>query len=524
MIEACLIHNESDPSISPEIRDDAGFNSWIERIAKKNHEKNAGYIYTIETWFGEYKKQQEKIQVISDLLRAEAVSLSLFKDFKNPEQIILAKQKMLEKLEWDLIVNTQAAEKKISNILEVKQRVEQNEAHVAKLEKEKTEIVRSLQNKEVKISGELVFNILHGQNAELVKIHDFERFLIDMAQNYEFYHGPLKEKEDMGDMRRMFVLHDKTRKGTYDGNHIKKIGLWGRLTGKLARYRKTGTENYDDLKAFETTIRALEAAEVIPTHTSNKDLAKHNMDNLILLVKKAEDAIANHIPLEDFLHSQGGTEKDRESFLALYNTYIKNKGRNSSMQKLARESDQQGTVVSSINTHLEQAQQRNEELRQEAFETIRGDAGEFDEFAEDVKNEFILDEMNSIIQTLRENKKGDNIEKLNLIAKKLESIQTTGLSDDITLTHRRASLELSQAYIRIVSKKPEGVLAPNNMAYYKKIFESSEQEIPKAKKKEYVVAILQTLKDVLPKKTKTLEKLEIERFIKHFEAIEKTLA
>jgi hypothetical protein len=97
-------------------------------------------------------------------------------------------------------------------------------------------------------------------------------------------------------------------------------------------------------------------------------------------------------------------------------------------------------------------------------------------------------------------------------------------SDEIHALHKRISLELAQAYVRAVANRKESSLAPNMMSNYKLIFETPDSEIPKAKKKEYVAAILKLLEETLPTKTRGLERFEISGFITHFKGIEKTLA
>lgn len=520
------ILNESDETvhIDTEIRDDNEFNIWIGKMAKNIHKKDFHHKETLEGWYTVYTEQKESIRRIKDLTKDKKVSDMFFAEFTTPELKAFAEKRMFDELEWDLFVNKKEVGDRIIKIEQIKKSCEQKVDQIKKLEEEKIAIENSLKNKDLRISGDLVFNILHGQGAEKEKVSDFVQFLEDMSNNYTYYLGSFKNINKPGTTREMFRLYEQTRKNTQNnnGHQSRKINFWNRLVGRARRWRDDKYPNYEDMRAFEYTIEKMQDLGIVPTNEYQVEEIHNNMIKLEAFTKKAEEAITKPgVTLEDFLQTQDDENESKKMFVAMFETYINNRGRHSSFQKQARESDKKDVAFTSINNRIDQA--KTEIVHEDSRLKTHIQDENFDSFVNETKEDFLLSELNSAITELRGNK-NMNIKTLDSIAKKLKETEEGVSSDEAILTQRRVSLELAQAYTRIVSNRKESVLAPKSMEYYRLILQSSEIEIPKTEKKKYIEEILKLLKEELPKKQKILEKLEIEKFIKYFEEAQKTLS
>ncbi len=510
------------------IKSDVGFSDWIERVAARN-EATQGQQYIardLASWHTEYLKQKETIGTLETILKGTSIFDREFEKFTTPEEKKFAKEKLLKDLEWDMVVFPRETERAIQSILESKTKTEKQAEQIKQLEKQKNTIERALADTGMRIEGDVTFDIIHGENSEKKKVWALEDFLADMDNNYKYYHGPVDGTDSPRDIRRMFRLYTEAKRDKLDGGN-KKIGLLARTFGKIKRYWKKDIVDYGDSNAFEANIKLLQAEKLVPTETTSVEEANQNMMHMRHIIRTVQSSMndAHQLSLDEALETIPGGEPMKEKFRKILAFYIKNRGTHSSLQLQARKgtesTEHMANFDAKIRTEKSKLQQQEIDTASALIERYQNPLS----FEMDVKNEFTLYRLQTLSNDLKKPiKDRDAAQSLNRISKDLESIVVdNGMSDEIHSLHKRVSLELAQAYVRIVAKRKEVTLAPETMRNYKLIFESSDEDIPKVVKQQYATTIIKLLKDSLKQKTKALEKLEISRFISYFENIEKTL-
>ncbi len=526
MLETIIDTNTETLHISEEIKNDAGFNAWLERIARKNHkqkEKGLSSVAqeTIEDWHERYTNRKEYISQVAELLKGKGAFESVFASFTTDEEKAFAKKEYIEKLEWELLIDGAAAIKKIENIQKAHEACLAQEAQIKKLQKNKQEIEQSLQNTTMRIRGDLAFDILHGPNSESEKVHDLTDFLEDISLNYKFYHGPIQGSEvddytKNKSMRNMFVLYEKSRKGTEDGHYHKEINWLGKIWNKV-RPKATTHENYYDLNAFENTIRTLEELKLVPTQNTTEKEAKENMNILTTGLRSLQYKISVERKDLESAAKELFTEEKRSVFLKIYTTYIQNKGFHSSMQEKARASGNKERAFEGIDQSITKSKSDYTETIRNTEDALKGDNYEFQEFIRDTQQEFALDQLTKIGEELRRNKK--DIKKLQVISARIHSINIHNPSEEVELAHRRVSLELSQACVSLAGNSKELLLAPNAIAHYEHVFQAENSDIDKATKKKYADEAIQLLQKTLEATgaANIAKQIELKRFIKYFE-------
>lgn len=513
---------------SAEIETDEKFIGWLERVAKRVYTSGRRVERTLTHWHNLYKENTEILAPLQALILDETQATNLFKGVPETERQSV-REAFVTKLEWDLVINQDVTARKIRDLQILIVNTQKNAEHISKQQKELRESVEKLTKSNESISGEIAFDLVYGKDADRIKLEQFEAFLDTMDKNYLRYRG--NTHEESSDTKKFMASKEAFDRYALDNEKTERLKeIDGqeetfiptkRVKKMLSKLRyafksKNDAYNHNDFQVFNRNIKEFEAAELVPTKDTPKEIASYNMVLMRNLLNEAK-AECEKGNLKQWLgeldgHEFGGGER----FKKLFTEYIKNQGNHSSLQRQARASDSRAEVIENKETLIQEGDSRIDQEYQDITRSLYNLAGaDFESFQQEIQQDLAIDTLRKIETQLTNNRA--SLDTLTHASKTLESVDIYALTTEAKRVYQRVVLGLTQAYESVIKQKPETAFIPNSAKVYETILSAPEREISKAKKQTYLNALIQTLKTKRDTEKNTLVRVRISKLIKTFE-------
>ncbi|MES2985905.1 MAG: hypothetical protein V4686_02130 [Patescibacteria group bacterium] len=487
-------------SVPDSIKKDVEFNSWIERMADKEYE---GSAKKLEAWYDIFTEQKVKIDTIKNILEDSSVSEKLFKNFSTKEDKEFAKKRQVEEFEFALLTDPEE-ERKIDEIIKTYTLTRGIKGQIGHLEASAKSLLNTAATSG-KHSAEVVFDIIHGPQAEVKKIDDLADFLTDMSLNYEHYSGSIKNDETRDGMSNMFALYNKTRKNPED--HIGKLKPRQKFWAKFRDFfAPKGIADYDDSMTFRGKILALRNAGLVETARVSKDTAADNMFRLKNFISNLQNEVRNGKKVQEAA-AESTDEKGKELFQKIYSQYIESVADNSRMQEKVKHSNIRNTTIGTMNEEATELKKVLEVNENELVGVIGGD--DWAEFEAMVNQEMAGGKLELLGQKLGQ----PNIDRktLDSLTSEFEKVDRDHVD---SLTYKKVALQLSQAEVRAVANTKDTAAISRSVQHYENIF--SDNTVTNQEKIKYIDAALSLLKEKRVSQTR-IEQLSTDRIITYFE-------
>lgn len=519
-IEDMIDHGDIDSptEIPATIKKDVKFNTWLETLFNRGYE---GGAKTIEDWHTLYAEQKVKTDKIKEIFKDSEIEKGLFEGFETQKEKDSARKIYFEKMESEYVTDPATLEK-IEFIIAKHEAIKIQTEKIKILEADKRKMEAAYNGKTILLSEEAVFKAHYGKNAEMKKLTDMEGFLSDMEHNYSHYYGSNINKNVEIELSEMFDLY---RRSHTDPSEYKteKMGKFKRFFSRakhalsVGRYKEA---DYDDKKTFKDKIKALRSGGVLATETVHEDTAQDNMARLKGFTAMVRQGVEGGQTIQEALAEIGGNEPvAKELFLKVFPKYVSSIANNARMQSQAKNAETRREVFDSIDREIEKERDIMNQDRGDLVDRSVGEDSEREEFETLVKQELTAEKL----QILAEKLGGKTLD-----AKTLESLSFTfaeiNEDDADGLTYKNVALQLAQAEIKHIANAKDVNFAPQSMKKYNRIFENGS--MPVKEKIEAVDALLNLCKTkvaTLKKPGQTIERLELQKFIKYFENIKSSL-
>ncbi len=486
-------------SVPDSIKKDVEFNSWIERMADKEYE---GSAKKLEDWYDIFTEQKVKMDTIKNILEDSSVSEKLFKNFSTKEDKEFAKKRQIEEFEFALLTDPEE-ERKIDEIIKTYTLTRGIKGQIGHLEASAKSLLNTAATSG-KHSAEVVFDIIHGPQAEVKKIDDLANFLTDMSLNYKHYSGSIKNDETRDGMSNMFALYKKTRSNPEE--HVGQLKPIKKLWAKFRNMFDTSIADHDDSMTFRGKILALRNAGLVETARVSKDAAADNMFRLKNFISNLQNEVRNGKKVQEAA-AESTDEKGKELFQKMYPQYIESVADNSRMQDQVKDSHIRNTTIGTMNEEAAELKKVLEVNENELVGVIGGD--NWAEFEAMVNQEMAGGKLERLGQKLGQ----PNIDRktLDSLTSEFEKVDRDHVD---SLTYKKVALQLSQAEVRAVANTKDTAAISRSVQHYENIF--SDNTVTNQEKIKYIDAALSLLKEKRVSQTR-IEQLSTDRIITYFE-------
>ncbi|MES2623456.1 MAG: hypothetical protein V4576_03545 [Patescibacteria group bacterium] len=516
------MNDEGLYDISEEAEKDTGFRKWFDRIFKQAEKVGDSSLEqrTMHEWHELYVEQKEKMTAMEKILKSKKAGDKIFEVFAGDStKKEYALRKMLQNIEWELVSNPEQAAKRIEGILASNEKISGHQEKIQGLEAQLKRITDAQKDFTVLLPEDVVYDVMYGEDAPRAQMDELQNFLTDISLNYKFYAGKPGKEISNRQMREMFDRYERVRIGGY--HRDEKIGFFKRFFSNLGG--KIENNNQNDFKAFESSVKMLQQNKLVESPEVSKQEAEMNMKNLRRVVTFAAEEMQD-----------AGTDESLDSILAkvpaewqphaevlrkVYKTYGKNRAQYSQFQEEARDENRLKNVSSEIEGRKTSSEKEHETELENLTNEISADQAEFNQ---EVEDGFMLERLEGLSKAIRV--KGSNGIELEKIEREFLTIDGDALDAEGTAGHKRLKLQLAHEWTKIYTKLNIFELAPTTKRF-KRIFESTDEEIPRKDKKAALMSVLPKLEKMQLKfANDTFKKVQISAVMNYFKQVEKDLA
>ncbi len=504
-----MIDMKIPTKVSETIKKDRQFNSWLEKMFDMQYE---GEAQTLQGWYETYKEQKVLIDKVREIFATEKASNEIFKEFKTKTDKVHASKRRIEAFEFAMLTESGGVEK-VQKIIETEKKLNEKVAIAKNIEAQKKNLVESSNSTAIKLPSEEIYNLLHGEKDDSKKIEDLERFLIDMELNYTHYRGPLADSKNDKGFVNMFSLYNQHRNNSSEHKHT-KIGVLGRIFGKLKQAFRFSEPDYDDKKTFVGKIQSLHNAGLLETTNTNKDTARGNMDNLKKFISLVKQRVAKGETIQKAVTEINEPEA-KAVFEKVFPPFIQSISDNDRMQTKARSAATQQKRYAQLDEASKHAASNVETTKKELFEAILGESEdriEFDAMLKKELTDYTLTTINNELLSMAQ-KKTLNSKDLAALAQKFEEVDE---EDAEATLYKRVSMHLAKLEITQIASKKDISLAPESINSYERKFESDDiEDAVKVNLADVIIGKLK--KQLIEEEHSKVEQIAIKSFIKYFE-------